>query len=202
MSDDLKFKFTQTSRTFGDETALYDVQPNRRCTLGEVVEHVLKKKGEWGYLVIRGLGRKEYRHGELLDRNFAENILDTEVEKITGHGGWSRMDYTIELASMGDKKISDMKVVDYVTFQRMKAHLPKKAVLPSPKAQQAVADFCIDSGVVEAVADAFGYLNGIPMEDFSEAPAKIQDRICIAKDELRKVAEMLGVRLNDYEIKG
>lgn len=202
MSEDLKFKFTQTSRTFGDETALYDVQPNRRCTLGEVVEHVLNKKREWGYLVIPALGRKEYRYGELLDGNFAENMRDAEVEKITANGGWSRMDYRIELASMSDKEISDKKIIDYVTFQRMKAHLPKKAVLPSPKAQQAVADFCIDSGVVEAVADAFGYLNGIPMEDFSEAPAKIQDRICIAKDELRKVAELLGVRLNDYEIKG
>lgn len=82
--------------------------------------------------------------------------------------------------------MSDKKIIDFVTFQRMKAHLSKKAVLPSPKAQQAVADFCIDSGLVEAVADAFGYLNGIPMEDFSEAPAKVQDRICIAKDELRR----------------
>jgi hypothetical protein len=98
--------------------------------------------------------------------------------------------------------MSDKKILDYVTFQRMKAHLPKKAVQPSPKALQAVADFCIESGVVEAVADAFGYLNGIPADEFAEATEKVQDRICYAKDELRKVAELLGVRLNDYEIKG
>ena len=87
-------------------------------------------------------------------------------------------------------------------FTQIRRTLPKKAVLPSPKALQAVADFCIESGVVEAVADAFGYLNGIPADEFAEATEKVQDRICYAKDELRKVAELLGVRLNDYEIKG
>lgn len=95
--EELKLKFTQASQIAGDETALYDVEPNRQCTLGDIVDYAVKNTREWGYIYALGFGRVEYRWGKLLDDNFADDLLIREVEKLTAHGGWSNMDYRVKL---------------------------------------------------------------------------------------------------------
>lgn len=95
--EELKLKFTQASPIAGDETALYNVEPNRQCTLGDIVDYAVRNTREWGYIDTLVFGSVEYRYGNLLDGNFADDLLIREVEKLTAHGGWSRMDYRVKL---------------------------------------------------------------------------------------------------------
>lgn len=100
----LKLNFTQTRRTGSDETASYDIKPNRQCTLCDFVEHVMQRTGEWGDIIVLGHRRIEYRWGKLLDDNFPDDLLNREIETITGNGGWSNMDYHIKLKDINNMK--------------------------------------------------------------------------------------------------
>lgn len=88
-----------------------------------------------------------------------------------------------------------MKTIDYVLYQRLKAQ--NRA--PVPRIGEENEEM---PELVTTLADAYGYLNGIPMEGFAETPDGAQDRICYAVGLLAEALEMLKVRINDYEIKG
>lgn len=90
---------------YGDCTADYAVEIDEPCTVGEFINWVsTEKSGEWGYIGISlsdanewaGMCkvRCEYRWGKLLSR-ISEKYLNMKIRKITGHGGWSNMNYTI-----------------------------------------------------------------------------------------------------------
>ena len=77
---------------------LYRVSTNKECTLGELVNAVLAGRGEWGYLYVKGIVVVEYRYGDIVGvQTFSKELLARKVVRINGSGGWSRMDYTIEL---------------------------------------------------------------------------------------------------------
>ena len=89
-------KRAQTSRTFGDECALYEVTDYKAATIGEFIQEALKHyPREWGYFdVDLELERCEYRYGKLLS-DFSDRIKKMEIAKVSGYGGWSRFDYDI-----------------------------------------------------------------------------------------------------------
>jgi hypothetical protein len=95
-------KLTQTSETFGDCTALYSVEMDKPYTVKEFIKQVLKRK-EWGYIGIEdndsifGEPKCEYKGKTIITENLPEEILSQPVVKVRASGGWSRMDYIIEI---------------------------------------------------------------------------------------------------------
>lgn len=91
------FSLTQITPTFGDCTAGYRVDLDKEYTVSEFINEVLKKEpNEWGYFKIKNTREKvEYRHGEILNNNFDNEILSARIISISAHGGWSNMDYLI-----------------------------------------------------------------------------------------------------------
>lgn len=92
-------------------------------------------------------------------------------------------------------KMMQREMLDYVVYQRLKA----QGCAPQPRIGE---DNRALPELIEELADAYGYINGIAPEVFGELPEAVQDRICYAVDKLDEALESLGVRINNYEIKG
>lgn len=87
----------QTHSTGSDETAPYAVYDYKAITANDFVGEVLKENpSEWGYINVNGFGRVEYKHGELLG-DIPESWQHLTVVKVSAAGGWSRMDYQIQV---------------------------------------------------------------------------------------------------------
>lgn len=86
-------------------------------------------------------------------------------------------------------------MIDYVTYQRLKA----RGAAPVPRIGEENVEL---PELVGTLADACGYLNGIPAEVLGEFPENAQDRICYAVEKIEEALESLGVRINNYTIKG
>lgn len=82
----------------GDCTQRFRITLNRNCTLEEFIRAVLEKN-EWGYITIPMCGECEYRGNKVLRSTFGVSALESEINpmNITASGGWSRMDYRVEL---------------------------------------------------------------------------------------------------------
>lgn len=83
----------------GDCTAPYDVVFRKECTVREFIDEVLKK-GEWGYIRIGPFfdgPQIEYSHGMIVSGDFSQNILDAKIKNATAHGGWTMMDYMLDI---------------------------------------------------------------------------------------------------------
>lgn len=78
-------------------------------TVGEFIDMVLKNEKEWGYigifdktieyLLLAPFGRPymEYHHGESVNREELKDFENKKVIDIFAHGGWSRMDYLLDV---------------------------------------------------------------------------------------------------------
>lgn len=92
-------KFKQTARTGGDETAPYDVILDRKYMVREIIYYILTRK-EWGSIRIRCVGKyeiyAEYERNKLTT-NLNNNIMDSIITSIKAAGGWSNMNYLIEV---------------------------------------------------------------------------------------------------------
>lgn len=102
-------KFIKTGGPYGDQTSSYSVHLNDNFSMNDYtvnmfIEEVLKTK-DWGYIGIYNLKERsvfgkpniEYSHGKLKNENFEQSILDSKIKNIRASGGWSRMDYLLEL---------------------------------------------------------------------------------------------------------
>lgn len=91
------FTLTQVTQIFGDCTAGYRVDLDKEYTVSEFINEVLREKtNEWGSFEIkRFMLKAEYRHGEIIESDFDENILSAKILSVAATGGWSRMDYII-----------------------------------------------------------------------------------------------------------
>ena len=95
-------KLKQNTRTFGDETAGYAVELTKEYTVQEFVNEVVSNKREWGYIGIScgratfGNPNCEYKLGKLLSELPSE-IMTKKIASAKASGGWSRMDYLLEL---------------------------------------------------------------------------------------------------------
>lgn len=92
------FKFRKISHTFGYETAVYEVDLDKKYTVKEFVDTVLSRGNEWGYVFIINPRQKvcDYSYGRLVgcvDESFFDKIIDY----VESDGGWSRMDYYIKI---------------------------------------------------------------------------------------------------------
>lgn len=94
-------EFKCTGGPYGDETSSYDVKVNKKfVTVNDIINYVLDKKYEWGYICINSHGLTEdfeYRYGTIIKDNIPEEIKSSNINSITASGGWSRMDYYIKI---------------------------------------------------------------------------------------------------------
>ena len=94
--------FNKVSGPHGDGSSYYTVQTSRECSVQEVVDYAVAREKEWGYIgidngsAVFGDPCCEYKWGSLLSSLPAE-VLDKPVGAIQASGGWSRMDFMIEL---------------------------------------------------------------------------------------------------------
>lgn len=89
-------KLIRTSKIFGDETALYNVVGYKATTVEGFIAEVLREfTREWGYIEVKQ-SKCEYSNGKLLSK-LPSNLLHETIHSIKGHGGWSRMDYNIQI---------------------------------------------------------------------------------------------------------
>lgn len=99
------FKRTQCTHTYGDSSAGYEVELDQEYTVGSFIEEVLANHAdEWGYIginngkneIFRDL-KCEYRHGEITSKNLPEEILGISVDQVSAYGGWTKMDYLLNV---------------------------------------------------------------------------------------------------------
>lgn len=96
------FKLKQAGRERGDCTAPYDVILDKEYTVKEFIETVVSRDREWGYIGIAVKGsifgdpHCEYKWGKLL-YDLPEEIHNKKVISVKADGGWSRMDYLLEV---------------------------------------------------------------------------------------------------------
>jgi len=89
-------KLFQTSETFGDSTAKYDITMSHDYSVKEFITEVLTQK-EWGKISVYDENRNllssgEY-NGKKLTIPISEDILSKQICEANSHGGWSNMDY-------------------------------------------------------------------------------------------------------------
>lgn len=124
------FGLTIAGRIGGDCTAPYDVTLCKELTLVEFIEAVVKGvdgygRSEWGCISIDD-GSKyynapscHYKHGEIEAENIPEEMLSRKVKSVSASGGWSNMDYRVQLEECGSNrykerltsKLSDGRIV-------------------------------------------------------------------------------------------
>lgn len=102
----------------GDSTANYNVVIAQSCTLREFIDHIVKTRGEWGYIGIKepesvfGDPCIEYKPGQIITPDW-ENLmyiyLDSAVTSASYHGGWSRGDWQFEVGGSTDNSTPDRK---------------------------------------------------------------------------------------------
>ena len=110
-------RFKQTSKVRGDETASYSVTNYRSKTVGEFIKEVLETMpNEWGYIKVKQDGvswlsypRCEYKWGKLI-QDIDEKYKSLRIKSMTGDGGWSRMDYEIEVENETENPYDPYKV--------------------------------------------------------------------------------------------
>lgn len=93
----LRLTFTEASNVSGDQTCLYNVALNRSCTLEELIDYILKRTSEWGYIELVKGARIEYRYGKLRGFTFPSHLMRRRVRVVSASGGWSRMDYKVAI---------------------------------------------------------------------------------------------------------
>lgn len=82
-----------------DCTIPYNVVFRNECTVREFIDEVLKKN-EWGYVIIGSYfngPRIEYTHDKIVSGVFSQDILNAKISNATAHGGWTRMDYMLDI---------------------------------------------------------------------------------------------------------
>ena len=92
----IKMRFVQTAPTGGDCTAPYDVYVDQDCTVKQFIDAVLTNK-EWGRIYVDRFGVVEYSQNEIINNDLDEHVMSLLVGRIYAAGGWSNMDYHLEL---------------------------------------------------------------------------------------------------------
>ena len=104
-------KLKQCTETFGDCTAGYEVTLTKKYFVKEFVDEVVSNEREWGYIGIKnekywsvfGDPNCEYKRGKLIS-SLPDEYLDKEILSAKAVGGYSRMDYLLEVEQLANKK--------------------------------------------------------------------------------------------------
>ena len=97
-------KFKQIGETSRDCTSPYEVSDYKAITVREFIEEALTERpAEWGDFTINDgtedwflKNKSEYKYGSVIN-HFSGDFLDMEISGITARGGYSNMDYTINI---------------------------------------------------------------------------------------------------------
>lgn len=94
------FKLLQCGSESRDCTAPYKVTLDKSYTVRTFIDAIInERKNEWGYIIVN-YGNKRfssgYRYGKL-ENEMDESVLDKPVISANASGGWTRMDYVIEV---------------------------------------------------------------------------------------------------------
>ena len=101
------FRLRSAGPEAGDCTAPYDVVFNRECTVREFIQEVLTKK-EWGTIHIgdrfSGGPCISYKGDQITSSsNFPDDILNKVIKSGKSHGGWTAMDYWLDIWNEQEK---------------------------------------------------------------------------------------------------
>lgn len=88
-------RLQQDTPTGGDCTAGYKLILSEKVTVADVVAKALSS-GEWGSIQVGG-EKIEYKRGEIIGSNFSDKLLSSTIISGRASGGWSLMDYYLEL---------------------------------------------------------------------------------------------------------
>lgn len=113
----LNFKHLQSN---GDATSNYAVEFSKGLTTRKLVDIVLRHSpDEWGYVELKDPYKRseilEYKCGKIvsIDNALFEKVADIEIATITASGGYSRMDYVVDLpAAIIDEAHADAETDD------------------------------------------------------------------------------------------
>ena len=89
----------------GDCTMPYSVVFHKECTVREFIDEILKQN-EWGYVIIGSYfdgPQIGYRRDKIISGDFSQDILNSKIKTATAHGGWTRMDYMLDILSDDQK---------------------------------------------------------------------------------------------------
>ena len=106
MATSVKFKRVQSGPVGSDEPACYSVffPGGELPTVGEFIQAVFEKyPGEWGKFMIRqhnkllgSISSAWYERGHLKD-DLPDAFMDMKIKEVSASGGWSRMDYILNV---------------------------------------------------------------------------------------------------------
>ena len=103
--------FIMIGQERGDCTASYEVKFPKEYTVRQFVNEIITNhKSDWGFIgiacrktkhtrftdLINGFPRCSYDHSELTEA-LPDYVMDKKIIKITGDGGWTRMDYLLTI---------------------------------------------------------------------------------------------------------
>lgn len=94
-------RFVETGGPYGDQMCSYDVMDYKATTVEDFIREVLiERPDEWGVFEVINkklpfYPRYGYQNGEFGFFKLHTDIYNATVIKVTAHGGWSNMDYTI-----------------------------------------------------------------------------------------------------------
>ena len=94
-----KFSLIYTGGPYGDETCSYVGYLNQPLTVREFIDAVFEQHSdEWGTIHIFDDTYLDYRYGEIkyISSQFNE-YLDKKIKSFTAHGGWTLMDYNLDM---------------------------------------------------------------------------------------------------------
>lgn len=106
MGEKLELSVITAAGPHGDATYSYEVNTNRRCALWELLpvirEYNGDKAGSHGTITVKNIktGEECYKTTYSADTflptdNLADELLNTNVLKVTGHGGYGKVNYYI-----------------------------------------------------------------------------------------------------------
>lgn len=116
-----QFKLICTGGPYGDCTSSYDVifLDDKTIRVKDFIEMVLvQEPNEWGS-ICNGMREviADYKHGEATFRGGYDLIKDRKILSIKAHGGWSLMDYYLELEPVSKTEFSyDFKQLSIFDF--------------------------------------------------------------------------------------
>ena len=99
------FHMYQSTPVGGDCTCAYRVRLNAQCTVRELIEDIMRERpNEWGFIEVKrykAFNNKydrviSFKNGEYDTSNISE-VLDEIVESVSASGGWSNMDWNINI---------------------------------------------------------------------------------------------------------
>ena len=96
------FEFRQIRPSGGDGTAPYEIILDRTYTVETFISTVLSQRNkEWGRICVRvsstSIDYCDYRDGRLLSE-INSDLLNKEIISVIAAGGWTCMDYSIQIA--------------------------------------------------------------------------------------------------------